>query len=187
LLYKSKAKHEREQWITRTETIALIAKLDGCDRRSASKQLLDLLHDRKPRIKWGDSISPAIGVAAYDAINDFHFRRDKVFDSWMKLWRRLLIFRDDISRLAFAVSENGQAIDETAKKGAVRGDAVTDKKPNERQKAALAALSKGYPNISSKELLKLPDKELERAVDAGSGKPLERNAIKRTLKDFPFD
>jgi hypothetical protein len=67
------------------------------------------------------------------------------------------------------------------------GDAVTDKKPSERQKAALAAVCKAYPNASSKELLKLPEGLLERAVAAGPGKPLKRNAIKRTLKDFPFD
>jgi hypothetical protein len=148
LPYKSKAEREREQWMTRSEAIALIAKLDGCDRRSASKQFADLLGDGVLRFKWEDlpkPIRPVIGVAAPDSMDwrQVRFRRDKVFDQWWtRQWRRPLFHRDDILRpwkessVASAVSENGQATDEPTKKDAVRGDAVTDEKPNERQKAA---------------------------------------------------
>jgi hypothetical protein len=120
--YISDTERERARWMTLAEAIAHIAKHDGCDRRSALKQLRDALGDRKLRIKWDTErlrLNPYIVYAhrppeSASSWKQARIRGAKVFDPETETWRTLLIHKDDIFQLDLgsalsAASESGKA------------------------------------------------------------------------------
>jgi hypothetical protein len=52
--YISDAKRERARWMTLKEAVAHVTEHDGCDRRSAWKQLRAAVGDRKILVRWED-------------------------------------------------------------------------------------------------------------------------------------
>jgi hypothetical protein len=93
--------------MTLAEAIDWICRCDGCDRRSALKQLRDALGDRKLHIKWDKErirLSPYI-LYAHRPPEDASFwkqariRSAKVLDPETENYRTLLILKDDILQL----------------------------------------------------------------------------------------
>jgi hypothetical protein len=95
--------------MTLAEAVDRICQCDGCDRRSALKQLRNALGDRSLDIKWKEYKRPPIeyeGLSAgYRPPGDPRFwqqariRGAGVFDQISKSWRTLLILKDDVFRL----------------------------------------------------------------------------------------
>jgi hypothetical protein len=113
--------------MTLAEVIAHIAEHDGCDRRSALKQVRDALGDRRLHIKWDKE---RIRVSKYILYThrppegasfwkQARIRGAKVFDPETENWRTLLILKNDVFKLwptpsdlasvATTASESGQA------------------------------------------------------------------------------
>jgi hypothetical protein len=97
LPYISKAERERARWMTLAETLAHIAESDGCDRRSALKQLCGALGDNQIIAIWEDS-SDSRDRPTRDATfwQPARFRGNKVFDPSTERWRTLLINKSNI-------------------------------------------------------------------------------------------
>ena len=120
--YISDPKHERARWMTRKEAVAHVTEHDGCDRRSAWKQLRAALGDRKIVCKWEDEKPNHPTQSGFLAIPDWppenlqpwkdndgaehvwnwqrvRFRGAKVFDPFTRRDRVLLLLRFDVQQI----------------------------------------------------------------------------------------
>jgi hypothetical protein len=115
--------------MTRPEAVDWICQCDGCDRRSALRQLRDALGDRELHIKWEDQklsdrklyvkweFQKAIvwdpeGVLLTNRLpasfwRPARIRGAKVFDPETKNWRTLLILKHDVLQLWKDRSDRG--------------------------------------------------------------------------------
>jgi hypothetical protein len=117
--YKTKAKRQRESWMTLPEVVTHICSTDGCDEQSARRQLVEALADGVRvlgPLRWekeqGDksppfgttsittpSDTPPLGRAWFEA--EICWNTGRVRDDWGEYksgeWRVLLIHREHVT------------------------------------------------------------------------------------------
>jgi hypothetical protein len=120
--YISDAKHERARWMTRKEAVAHVMEHDGCDRRSAWKQLCAAIDDRAIAVKWEDEKPSQPSLSGFLIFPDrplenrltwrdndgaehvwdwqlVRFRGTKVFDPFTRRDRVLLLSRFAVQQI----------------------------------------------------------------------------------------